>query len=94
MRAQLGYGPTSLNPQYEAWTWGNATFNVQSGNDDEYQGSFTAPAPGKYSYAYRFSLDNGVSWTVCDAASGDAGAGSNTGLTFNLESLPSLTVTP
>lgn len=93
--AQLGFGPASANPQYQAgWSWTNATYNVQSGDSDEYQASFTAPAAGSYRYAYRFSLDRGVSWTLCDENAGDFGAGSNAGLSFELASLPQLTVTP
>jgi hypothetical protein len=96
VRAQLGVGPAHENPQYEAgWVWTNATFNVQVGNDDEHQGTLTAPgAPGSYRYAYRVSLDRGESWTVCDNNQGDAGAGSNPGLVFALEDLGALTVTP
>jgi hypothetical protein len=94
VRAQLGFGLPSVNPQYGAWTWTNATFNVQSGNDDEYQASFLAPAPGSYRYAYRFSLDQGVSWTVCDKNEGDSGAGSNPNLLLQLGDLPVMTVNP
>lgn len=89
--AQVGYGSGSVNPEYQSgWTWTNATYNVQVGNDDEFQASFTAPAAGTYAYGYRFSLDNGASWTYCDTN----GAGSNTGLSFDLSNLPVLTVTP
>ena len=56
--------------------------------------SFTAPAAGSYRYVYRFSLDQGVSWTYCDNNQGDSGAGSNPGLTFDLENEAVLTVTP
>ena len=95
VRAQLGYGPATSNPEYEAgWTWTNASYNVQSGNNDEYQASFTAPAVGTYRYAYRMSLDQGVSWTLCDQNVGDGGSGSFAGLTFDLEREPILTVTP
>ena len=90
VRAQLGYGPVGANPQHQAWTWVNATYNVQVGNNDEYQASFTAPAVGTWRYAYRFSLDQGVSWTVCDTD----GTGGNAGLSFDLQSLAPLTVTP
>ena len=93
VRAQLGYGPPTANPEYEAgWSWSNGSFNVQVGNNDEYQASLTAPASGSYLYAYRFSLDRGVTWTVCDANTGDAGAGSNPGLTLEYATLPVLTV--
>jgi hypothetical protein len=94
VRAQLGVGPATANPEYQGFTWTNAAFNVQVGNDDEYQASFNAPAaPGSYRYAFRFSRDNGMSWTVCDNNQApDFGAGSNAGLSFELESLAPLTV--
>jgi hypothetical protein len=89
VRAQLGYGPPSTNPEYEAgWTWTNATYNTQVGNDDEYQASFTAPASGAYRYVYRVSLDHGATWTTCD----NDGAGANAGLSFDFESQAVLTV--
>jgi len=97
VRAQLGYGPATANPEYEAgWTWTNATYNASfvDPSNDEYQASFTAPAVGAYRYVYRFSLDQGVSWTYADQNAGDGGAGSNTGLLFEFASEPVLTVTP
>ncbi|MFT3775659.1 MAG: lamin tail domain-containing protein [Minicystis sp.] len=97
VRAQLGYGPATANPEYAAaWKWFNASYNTtctSCGNNDEYQASFTAPAVGSYRYAFRFSLDQGVSWTYCDQGS-DTGAGANGGLSFELADLPVLTVTP
>jgi hypothetical protein len=88
--AQVGYGPTTVNPESQSgWTWFPTTYNVQLGNDDEYQGSFTAPAPGTYRYTYRFSSD-GANWTYCDFN----GAGANAGLTFETTQLPTLSVTP
>jgi len=98
VRAQLGYGLPTANPQYEAgWTWINATYDASCsgcGNQDEYGASFTAPAPGTYAYAYRVSLDQGQTWTVCDLAQADGGAGSSPGLTFDLQHLGTLVVTP
>lgn len=88
--AQLGYGPASVNPEWQSgWQFFPATFNVQVGNDDEYQASFTAPAVGSYRYAYRVS-QNGTDWTYCDVN----GAGSNASLSFETTQLPTLTVTP
>jgi hypothetical protein len=95
VRAQLGFGPPTANPQYQpGWTWVSTSYNIQLGNNDEYQGSFTAPAVGSYRYVYRFSVDAGVSWTYCDNNQGDAGSGSNAGLTFDFTNEPVLTVTP
>jgi hypothetical protein len=93
--AQLGWGPATANPEWEpGWSWFPASFDAQFGFRDEYVASFTAPAPGSYRYAYRFSVDGGLTWTYCDAALGDNGAGSNPGRTFDLGYLPVLTVTP
>jgi hypothetical protein len=95
VRAQLGYGPETANPEYESsWSWTNATYNAGfvDPSTDEYQATFTAPGTGSYRYAYRFSLDYGVSWTLCDKNAGDSGAGSNAGVSFNFADLPVLTV--
>jgi len=97
MLAQLGWGAASANPQYQAgWTWINASINgaFNMSPNDEYQASFTAPAPGIYRYAYRFSLDQGVTWTVCDQNLGDFGAGSNPNLEFTFDNMPVMTVLP
>jgi hypothetical protein len=89
--AQVGYGPANSNPEIQSgWTWINATYNAACsgcGNNDEFQASLTLPAAGSYSYVYRFSLDQGTSWTVCD----NDGAGSNAGLTFDLNQIAPLT---
>jgi hypothetical protein len=81
--AQLGMGPATSNPEWETgWTWLNASYNTACStcgtNNDEYMTTFTAVS-GTYRYVYRFSVDNGASWTVCDVN----GAGSNAGLTFD-----------
>jgi hypothetical protein len=95
VRAELGFGPLTQNPEYgAAWTWTIASYNAMCsgcGNNDEYQATFTAPPAGTYGYVYRFSLDQGVSWTYCDNAQGDGGAGSNAGLTFDLQNIALLT---
>ena len=91
MYAQLGYGPVNSDPRTSnEWKWQYANFNVEYGNGDEYQGVITAPAPGDYYFAYRFSVDGGYSWTVCDAD----GAGSNPNLDYSVSQLGTLTVTP
>ena len=88
---ELGLGPANVNPTTQSgYTFFPTTFNVQMGNDDEYQASLTAPmTPGSYRYVYRFTKD-GQKWTYCDLN----GAGSDPGLTFDLTQLPVLTVAP
>jgi hypothetical protein len=88
--AQVGYGPDSVNPENQSgWQWFSTAYNAQQGNNDEYTGSFTAPAVGTYRYTYRFSSD-GTNWTYCDLN----GAGSDPALGFEVTQLPILTVTP
>jgi hypothetical protein len=95
IRAQLGVGPVNRNPEYESgWTWTDAAYDAQVGNVDQYAATFTSTIAGQYRYLYRFSLDGGNSWTYCDNAQGDGGAGSDPGLTFDLENIGLLTVTP
>jgi hypothetical protein len=91
VKAELGFGPETINPTTQSgWQFFPATFNVQVGNNDEYQAQLTAPAmAGSYRYAYRFSLD-GTRWTYCDLN----GAGANMGLFFEVTQLPVMTVTP
>lgn len=88
--AQIGFGPRSANPQHQAgFVWSNAVFDQQVGSADQMTGSFTAPSPGIYSFAYRVSVDGGLTWTYCD---GD-GAGSDVGKSFETTRIPLLTVT-
>ncbi len=90
--AQVGYGPAGSDPRTDGtWQYVTATYNNQVDNEDEYQGSFTVPStPGTYAYVYRFSLDNGATWSYCDRD----GSGKNPGLTFDVDKLGDLTVTP
>ena len=88
--AQLGYGPAGSDPRTSVgWTYFNATFNVQVGNDDEYQATMIAPqAVGTYRYTFRFSLDGGANWSYADLD----GAGSNPGLAFDPNNLGAMGV--
>lgn len=87
--AELGYGPSGVDPTTSnAWQWQTASFNVEVGNDDEYQGTLTVPAAGTYSYTFRFSLDGGLTWSFADTD----GVGSNGGLDFSATNLGVLTV--
>ena len=41
----IGYNTTNNDPSTGGWTWVPATFNVQSGNDDEYQANIGNTCP-------------------------------------------------
>ena len=93
--AQLGYGPLGSDPETDTgWTWIDATFNVQAGNNDEYVASFTAPVRGgQYAYTYRFAIDDGVNPLTFTYGDLD-GNGENAGLSFDPSQLGTLTVLP
>ena len=61
--AQIGYSTTNTTPD-GTWTWATATFNVQDGNNDEYQADLgTGLTPGTYYYASRFVKASSASGT-------------------------------
>ncbi|MEO7325087.1 MAG: lamin tail domain-containing protein [Dokdonella sp.] len=88
--AEFGYGPQFSDPRLlSAWRFVDATYNMQVGNDDEFQAGITAPwIPGLYSYAYRFSGDAGASWTYCDTD----GAGTGASFDFSASAQGTMTV--
>lgn len=73
-----------------SWTYVSAPFSTNQ-NNNVYAGSFTAPAPGTYSYAFRVSEDSGLSFTYCDKS----GSGKANGLpSFSASDLGTMTVNP
>ncbi len=67
LRAQLGFGPSGSNPAGNAdWTWVDAAFNVDAGNNDEYVASMLPEAVGTYDYLYRYSVTAGRDWLYAD----------------------------
>jgi glycosidase/fibronectin type 3 domain-containing protein len=67
LRAQLGFGPHGSNPAGNAsWTWIDAGFNTDAGNNDEFVASMLPEAVGVYDYLYRYSTTNGRDWLYAD----------------------------
>ncbi|HEX9990845.1 MAG TPA: alpha-amylase family glycosyl hydrolase [Chloroflexia bacterium] len=65
--AQLGYGPDGSNPAgNSSWAWVDATFNTDSGNNDEFVASLLPEQVGTFDYAYRYSTTNGRDWVYAD----------------------------
>jgi hypothetical protein len=65
--AQAGFGPEGSNPDGNAaWRWEPASFNVNAGNNDEFQASFLPQAVGTFDYVYRYSTTNGAAWLYAD----------------------------
>ena len=67
LRAELGFGPDGSSPAGNAaWTWTEAAFNVDAGNNDEFMASMLPQAAGTYDYAYRYSTTGGRDWVYAD----------------------------
>jgi fibronectin type 3 domain-containing protein len=67
LRAQLGFGPAGSNPAGNpAWTWVDAAFNVNAGNNDEFVASLLPEAVGSYDYVYRYTTTAGRDWLYAD----------------------------
>jgi hypothetical protein len=65
--AQLGYGPDGSQPASNAaWSWVDAAFNVDAGNNDEFVASLLPEQVGTFDYAYRYSTTNGRDWVYAD----------------------------
>lgn len=64
--AQVGYGPQADLPTEASWTWWNMTYNLDTGNDDEYMGTITPTQVGTFAYTTRFSGDGGLAWNYAD----------------------------
>jgi glycosidase len=61
LQAQLGYGAPGSDPA--GWTWVDATFNVDAGNNDEYTATINPQQAGTYAYTFRYSTTGGRDWT-------------------------------
>jgi hypothetical protein len=67
LRAQLGFGPDGSDPAGNgAWTWVDAGFNTDAGNNDEFVASMLPESAGTFDYAYRYTTTNGRDWVYAD----------------------------
>ena len=89
-RAEAGYGTVGTDPRLlTGWHFAAAGYSNQVVDSDEFQASLIAPqTPGNYSYTFRYTHDDGGSWTYCDLN----GAGSGGGLNFETGQLASMVV--
>lgn len=88
LKHQIGYGADGTDPNSDpSWIWFDATFNVQSGNEDEYNVTFKVFTPGAYDMCARFSGDKGNTWVYGDLSLGSADG-------YSAAQAAPLTVTP
>jgi glycosidase len=67
LRAQVGFGPEGSNPAGNPdWTWEEAAFNVDAGNNDEFVASLLPESVGTFDYVYRYTTTNGRDWLYAD----------------------------
>jgi hypothetical protein len=67
LRAQVGFGPEGTNPDGNpAWTWVEASFNVDAGNNDEFMEQIVPTEAGVFDYVYRYSTTDGGHWLYAD----------------------------
>jgi glycosidase/fibronectin type 3 domain-containing protein len=93
LRAQLGFGPDGSNPAGNAaWTWVDAHFNVDAGNNDEFVATMLPETVGTYDYAYRYTTTDGRDWVYADLDG--IGNGYSTSQAGNLTVNPSSDTTP
>ena len=65
--AQLGFGPDGSDPAgNRAWSWVDAGFNTDAGNNDEFVASLQPDATGVFDYAYRYTVTDGRDWIYAD----------------------------
>jgi hypothetical protein len=78
----VGWGPDGTDPAIDpGWTWTSGAPNPGYGpaspgyeaNNDEYMATLAVPSPpGTYDFAFRFSGDNGTTFTYCDTGAGSS----------------------
>jgi hypothetical protein len=67
LSVQVGFGPDGSMPENNPdWTWVDAVFYIDFGNNDEYVGQLMPEAPGTYDYAFRYSATEGNTWLYAD----------------------------
>jgi hypothetical protein len=69
LRAQLGFGPSGSIPENNPlWTWVEASFSGDAGNNDEFMASLLPDVIGTFDYVYRYTTTNGCGWFYADLA--------------------------
>ena len=79
--AQAGFGPSGSAPAGSLdWTWVDASFNAQVGNNDEFVASFLPAITGTFAYVYRYSTTGGADWFYADLNGPFSGTPPNPGV--------------
>ncbi len=73
IEAQFGYSTSDSNPSGAGWTWQNASFSSQQGNNDEFKYDFTPSVAGTYYYTFRYRSGPTCPWSYGGYHSGGGG---------------------
>ncbi|MFN2197612.1 MAG: alpha-amylase family glycosyl hydrolase [Anaerolineales bacterium] len=66
LNAQVGFGPAGSDPTGPSWSWVDAVFNVDAGNNDEFMASLLPDSIGSFNYVYRYTTTGGRDWLYAD----------------------------
>jgi hypothetical protein len=67
VKAQLGFGPADTLPDApEGWTWTDVRLKTNYTATLNYAGKLRCATPGSYLFTFRFSMDDGATWTAAD----------------------------
>jgi glycosidase len=64
--AQVGFGPVGSDPAGTDWSWVEASFNAQVGENDEFKAELKPEVVGNFDYVYRYSTTKGREWLYAD----------------------------
>ncbi len=88
VRGQVGVGAAGTNASLGGWAWREAIFfgDLTATGEDQLRGDIQPAYTGARAVSFRFSVNNGESWTYCDLNGSDVGG-------YELAQQPALTVT-
>jgi hypothetical protein len=93
MIAEIGVATTNTDPStWPANAWSAASFNSQSGNNDEFIGTISGLSAGTYYYAFRYKLATACSYQYggYSGAGGGFWGGANGNGTLTVNALPTV----
>jgi trimeric autotransporter adhesin len=90
--AEFGYSSTNNNPNSAGWTWLSTTYNVQSGNNDEYTNTFTSASSGTFYYTFRYRFGTTCPWVYGGFNGGFWNGTTNVNGVLTVSSLPTASI--
>lgn len=91
--AEFGYSLSNNNPNSIGWIWLPATYNVQSGNNDEYTNTFSPAASGTLYYTFRFRFGVTCPWVYGGFNGGFWNGTTSINGVLTVNSLPTASIT-